>query len=72
VFARALPGHLYESVELLPETQGAYVWKKVDERAEDGTVLRFSAYKLSKSSDDKGDEWTNVTLCNREYQGIFV
>ena len=66
VFARALPGHLYESVELLPETQGAYVWKKVDERAEDGTVLRFSAYKLSKGSDDKGDEWTNVTLCNRK------
>jgi hypothetical protein len=72
VFARALPGHLYESVELLPETQGAYVWKKVDERAEDGTVLRFSAYKLSKGSDDKGDEWTNVTLCNRKYEGILV
>jgi hypothetical protein len=72
VFARTLPGHLYDAVELLPEAQGAYVWKKVDERAADGTVLRFSAYKLSKSPDDKGDEWTNVTLCNREYNCISV
>lgn len=66
VFARTLPGHLYESVQLWPETPGAFVWKQVEENAEDGTIKTFKAYKLSKSPDDLGDEWANVTLCNRE------
>ncbi len=67
VFARTLPGHLYDSVELWPETPGAFVWKQVVEEAEDGTIAMFRAYKLTKSSEDKGDEWANVVLCNREY-----
>lgn len=69
VFARTLPGHLYESFEMWPETQGAYVWKQIAETAADGTVIKFRAYKLSKSGEDKGEEWINVTLCNREYSG---
>jgi hypothetical protein len=67
VFARMLPGHLYDSLELWPETPGAFVWKKVVEEAKDGSIVTFRAYKLSKRPEDKGDEWTNVTLCNREY-----
>jgi hypothetical protein len=66
VYATTLPGHLYDSVQLLPETQGAFVWKQVVDEAEDGTVKTFRAYKLSKSPEDKGEEWANVTLCNRE------
>ena len=71
VFARTLPGHLYDSVEIWPETQGAYVWKQVEDRAEDGAVRTFRAYKLSKSPEDRGEEWTNVTLCNREYNDLI-
>jgi hypothetical protein len=70
VCARTLPGHIYDSVQILPETQGAYVWKQVTEMAEDGTIREFRAYKLSKSPEDKGDEWVNITLCNREYKAM--
>ncbi len=72
VFARMLPGHLYESLELWPESPGAFVWKKVVEEGEDGSIITFRAYKLSKRPEDKGDEWTNVTLCNREYSDIIA
>lgn len=71
VFARMLPGHLYESLELWPESPGAFVWKKVVEEGKDGSIITFRAYKLSKRPEDKGDEWTNVTLCNREYNDIM-
>lgn len=70
VFARTLAGPLYDSVELWPESQGAFVWKQVVEEAEDGTIRTFRAYKLSKGPEDKGDDWANVTLCNRKFNGF--
>ena len=69
VFARTFPGHLYDSVQLWPESPGAFVWKGSVEEAEDGTKS-FKAYKLSKTPEDKGDEWENVTLCNRKYYDL--
>lgn len=66
VFAKTLPGHLWETVELWPEIAGAFVWKQAVEQADDGTIKSFRAYKLSKSPEDRGDDWVNVTLCNRE------
>lgn len=70
VFARTLAGHLWDSIEIWPEVAGAFVWKQVVEQAEDGTIRTFRGYKLSKSLEDKGDEWANVTLCNREYNNL--
>lgn len=70
VFARTFPAHLFDSVQLWPESPGAFVWKGSVQEGEDGT-RSFKAYKLSKTPEDKGDEWENVTLCNRKYHVLI-
>ena len=62
--ALTLPGELYESFEVYPNTNG-FVWKQITEEA-DGVVKAFRAFKIHKGQDDKGDDWHNVNLCNRK------
>ena len=64
VFAKSLPGYLFDSISLGQDVPGAFVWKQVMEQGNDGSIKTFRAYKLSKNAEDKGDEWSNITLCN--------
>lgn len=55
----------WDDVETSLDT-GECCYKEILEHNPDGSVRSFRGYKVERKAGDEADEWTSITLCNRE------